>query len=173
MIARSTSEQEQRAQRQQICIDRPLEIGSARRKTAPDGRQGNVHHRTIDEGQARCADRRGQCPAGCRAPLSLARDALPFSHGPGKVAVIGPCQMDDRRWPSRSASKALVQCWPRCCLLHFLIRHLPSRLARKHRRVGSAFVGICAADLGNGRSGTEFVFWKDRISQRPSAFCRS
>jgi hypothetical protein len=71
MVSGRAADQQQRRERQQIGIDRPLQLGRRRVKVRPDRGQRDVGDRSVDEGEARREDARDE-----REPRILCRSAI-------------------------------------------------------------------------------------------------
>src|SRR5512132_1121626 len=63
MIASPSTEQDERAERQKIGVDRPGQFGGAGAEIARERRKRDVDHRAVDEGDARAEDRSSECRA--------------------------------------------------------------------------------------------------------------
>src|SRR5512147_2064585 len=63
MIASPSTEQDERAERQEIGVDRPRQLGGAGAEIAGERRKRDVDHRAVDEGDARAEDRGGEVRA--------------------------------------------------------------------------------------------------------------
>jgi len=77
MIAGAAADQDQRAQRQEIGVDRPGQSSGAGTEIMPKGRQRHVDDRTVDEGDAGSQNGRSQRGTWMRMNLSprCSRDA--------------------------------------------------------------------------------------------------
>jgi hypothetical protein len=79
-VARRAAHKQERAERQEVGVDDPLQASGARAEAFADGGQAHVDHRAVDEGQRRGEDRGGQHEAGMRD------GALALGMGQGRVA---------------------------------------------------------------------------------------
>src|SRR5882724_10470728 len=105
MIAQRAAEQNQRAQRQQVGIDRPGQFGWAGLKIVREGREGDVDDRPVNESEARSKNGGGEGRTGVHARLHTSGEISAWpreSPNESPPRASGP----RRRIPPRASSCA-------------------------------------------------------------------
>src|SRR4029078_3300901 len=94
LVAERPADEDQRAKKESVWLDNPLNVGDGRAEIALERGERDVHDGAVDEGHARRDDRGDQRP-----PFARARRALSYrgarSHGPTEKTSIRPGQLAD------------------------------------------------------------------------------